>query len=201
MIGNKKIGIVILAAGASSRLGFPKQLVKFKGKVLLQNIIDLADSFDFKTKILVLGANEKEIREQIDIKEFDTVSNENWQEGMGSSIRSGLERALKLQPELEHLMILLSDQPLVTREQIQQLVNVQIKNNVQAAFSEYEGETGVPAIFSKELFPQLLKLDGDQGAKKLIFISDLKYETVRFEGGKFDVDTQADVELLKDLEK
>ena len=198
---NAKIGVIILAAGSSSRLGYPKQLVEFKGIPLLQHSIDVAESLEFDAKILVLGAKEDEINKKIDRRNFTVVINENWEEGMSTSIRKGLSEALKFEKELEHILILLSDQPFVTKEKIEELISVQLKSNKQATFSGYAGELGVPAIFSREIFSDLKKLKGDQGAKKLIYKKDLQFGTVMFENGNFDVDTTVDVELLKRMEE
>lgn len=201
MIGNRKIGVIILAAGASSRLGYPKQLVEFKGKTLLQHIIDVADPLDFDSRVLILGAKADEIKNKIDSRNFRVVYNENWEEGMGTSISKGISEALNLQNNLDHVLILLSDQPFVNKEKILELLKVQLESDKPATFSEYAGEVGVPAIFSAEIFSELQKLKKDQGAKKLILNDKIKFETVKFEAGNFDVDTAEDVELLKQMEK
>lgn len=96
MIGNRKTGVIILAAGSSSRLGYPKQLVKFKGKPLLQHSIDVVGSLNFDTKILVLGAKAAEIEKQLDLKNFSVVYNDNWEEGMSTSIKLGFLKLLSL---------------------------------------------------------------------------------------------------------
>lgn len=200
MRGNAKIGVIILAAGSSSRLGYPKQLVEFKGISILQRSIDVVESLEFNPKILVLGAKEDEIRKKINRRNFEIAINKNWEEGMGASIRKGISEALKLEKKLEHILILLSDQPLVTKDKIEELIDIQLKSKQQGTFSEYAGEPGVPAIFSREIFSELKKLKGDQGAKKLIYNADFQFGTVKFENGNFDVDTPADVELLKQME-
>ena len=201
MIQNAKIGVVILAAGSSSRLGYAKQLVEFHGKSLLQHAIDVSDSLEFDTKILVLGARKDKIESEIDLKEFEVVTNESWEEGMSSSIKKGVLRSQELENELDHLVILLSDQPFVSKERIEELIQVQLDKNTQATYSEYAGDIGVPAIFSAEVFHDLKELKGDQGAKKLIHDKKLDYEIVKFEKGNFDVDTAEDVELLKKMEE
>lgn len=201
LIRNKKTGVVILAAGSSSRLGYPKQLVEFKGRPMLQNIIDVADSFEFETEVLVLGAAAEEIKDKMELGKFEILFNENWQEGMASSIRAGLERSLEKEKDLEHLLILLSDQPFISKERIEALIKEQLTGNIEATFSKYDGDVGVPAIFSKKVFSDLKNLQGDQGAKKLIYNENFKYRTLNFEKGNFDVDTKEDVEFLKQLEK
>jgi len=197
----QKIGVIILAAGESKRLGRPKQLVRFRDQYLLDHALKVAGSIDFVTKILILGANYYTITKQIQKHSFAVVQNEHWQEGMASSIRKGVEGSLKNCPKLEQIMILVGDQPLVNRQHLQNLIDSQLQNNSEASFSEYEGNLGVPAIFSERMFPELLKLKGDHGAKKLLFKSNLEYSTVKLEGGHFDVDTEADVERLKAMEQ
>lgn len=201
MIKNNKIGVIILAAGSSSRLGHPKQLVRFKGKSLLQQVIDLADSFKFDSKILVLGANSEEIIRNIDQRNFKIVINENWKEGMSTSIKTGLTESLKLENDLDQILILLSDQPFVNREKVEELIKIQLRSEYPASFCEYNDEVGVPAIFSNEVFSDLKDLRGDNGAKKLIVNNKFKFQTLKFEAGNFDVDTEEDVQLLKKIEE
>ncbi len=201
MIQNAKIGVVILAAGSSSRLGYAKQLVEFKGRSLLQHAIDVSEVMGFDTKVLVLGARKEKIEIKIDLKGFEVLMNENWEEGMASSIREGVLRSQELENELDHIVMLLSDQPFVSKESIEALIQVQLVKNSQATFSEYAGNIGVPAIFSAEVFHDLKELKGDQGAKKLIHDQKLDFEIVKFEMGNFDVDTAEDVELLKTMEE
>lgn len=200
MIGKTKIGVIVLAAGASRRLGFPKQLVEFKGKPLLQHSMDVAESLEFECRILMLGSNAETIKKELDIGKFTIIINEKWELGMGTSISKGVSAALNAKSDLEHILILLSDQPFVTKEKIQELIREQLENKSPATFSEYAGEVGVPAIFSKETFSELMSLKKDQGAKKLILDEKLSFETIKFEGGNFDVDTAKDVELLKQME-
>lgn len=198
---NSKIGVIILAAGSSSRLGYPKQLVEFNGIPLLQHCIDVAESLQLDFKFLVLGSKSEEILKEIKSRNFEVVINENWEEGMGTSVSKGVCEALKIENELDHILILLSDQPFVTKEKIQELIKVQLDTSKPASFSEYAGDIGVPAIFSRQLFSDLQKLKGDQGAKKLLHNKNFRYGKVKFESGNFDVDTTADVELLKQMEK
>lgn len=200
MIKDQEIGVIILAAGSSSRLGYAKQLVKFKNKALLQNVIDHASSLNFASKVLVLGARKEVIEKEIIPQDFELVYNENWEVGMSGSISAGLKRSREISENLKHVLILLSDQPLVNADRMELLIEKHISGNKPATFSEYAGDLGVPAIFSSEVFEDLQKLEGDQGAKKLISEGKLEYETVIFENGNFDVDTAEDVERLKLME-
>ncbi|MUP47451.1 nucleotidyltransferase family protein [Gramella sp. BOM4] len=195
-----KIGVIILAAGSSSRLGSPKQLVQYRGKALLQHTIDTVKTLDLKSNVLVLGAHSEMINEAIDDQGFETVFNSVWKEGMASSIRIGLDTLIKLDTDIEHVMILVSDQPFISAEEMEALLNFHIETGQDATFSEYDGGAGVPAVFSAVLFPELEKLEGDQGAKGLFKRSDLNFGTHPFKKGNFDVDTPEDVRQLKELE-
>ena len=188
-----------MAAGGSSRLGRPKQLVKFKGKPLLQHTIDLVEKLDFNKKILVLGSHEDLILNEVDIKNFEVVQNPEWEKGMAGSIKIGLQE-LTRDTELEHILLLLSDQPMLTTEYIQRLSMAHVYQKPMATYSKYGSELGVPAIFSKSAFTFLENLKGDQGAKKLTMNADFVYKTIEFDQGGFDIDTEADVERLKGLE-
>ncbi len=189
--------MIILAAGSSSRLGEAKQLVEFNGQPLLQYTLNCAEKLTFDSKILVLGSNSRKIKTSLELGNFEVVINEEWEEGMASSIRKGIQQS---KIDLEHVMILVSDQPLISSDNLENLIAKQLENNTEATFSEYDGDLGVPAIFSKKVFLELLNLKGDQGAKKLLQKGKLTYESVKFEGGNFDVDTKEDVEKLKELE-
>ncbi|NRT13547.1 NTP transferase domain-containing protein [Flavobacterium sp. 14A] len=194
------IGVVILAAGSSSRLGYAKQLVQFRGKPLIQNTIDLMSSFELKVNCVVVGARANEILENTDLKTFSAVSNEDWQEGMASSIRAGLNYCLTEYQHLEHIIVLLADQPFVTSELIEGLITKHFDLESDASFCEYNKVVGVPAIFSKKNFSALKGLSADQGAKKLLKDTNFEYQTVKFDQGFIDVDTAEDVLRLKQLE-
>jgi len=193
-------GVIILAAGSSSRLGRPKQLVEFKGKSLLQKMIDLCGPFALGSKVIVLGAHADAIRKAVDPGSFSYVINEHWEGGMGGSIRKGVEQTLELNPETGHLLFLLSDQPFVTAALLQQLLEKHGRGPQEMTASFYDEDIGVPALFSKTMFPSLLKLKGDEGAKKLMKQNEEKVAAVPFEKGTFDVDTHEDYMKLRQFE-
>ncbi|MCG9793849.1 nucleotidyltransferase family protein [Flavobacterium algicola] len=201
MKSRAKIAILILAAGSSSRLGHAKQLIEFKNKSLLQHTIDVCRLIDCETKMIVLGARSSKIKSKISKKDFDLVINKDWEEGMGSSIRYGLKKALERAPDLDHVLILLSDQPFINEELLDDLINMQFSSDSDATFSDYGSSIGVPAIFSARTFEHLLQLQGDQGAKKLMHIKDFNFKTILFVKGDFDIDNAKDVQLLQQLEK
>ncbi|MFA0965034.1 NTP transferase domain-containing protein [Roseivirga sp. BDSF3-8] len=193
----EQTGVVVLAAGASTRLGSPKQLVSFKGKPLLQHTLDIGSSINFGRKVLVLGAHAGEISHAMDMNGYEVVMNSRWQEGMGSSLRRGVE-VMGDSPAIHHLLVLLSDQPQVSVELLRSLLKEHAANDEDITASGYRGKTGVPAIFSRAHFPELKRLTGDQGAKQLMS----RYPVVRvaFPEGHVDVDTREDVDRLRRME-
>ena len=196
----KDIGVIILAAGSSSRLGEPKQLVEFQNKPLLQKVIDACEPMDFGSGVIVLGSNAEEIKEGIDRGTFTFVINEQWREGIASSIRKGVEVTLRKYPNTGHLLFLLSDQPFVNTELVRQLLETHGEGKSEITASSYQGDIGVPAIFSKALFPLLLELSGDEGAKKIMKQNPDKVTSIPFEKGHIDVDTPEDKSELRNFE-
>jgi len=201
MSSEENIAVVVLAAGGSTRLGRPKQLVEFKGKTLLKHTMDEVDDLGFQTKILVLGARQEEIQNKIDPKGFKVVINTDWEQGMASSINVGLKAAIAEEEGLNHVLFLVSDQPFLERANLIKLVHTQLTQHPKATYSKYGDNIGVPAIFSKEAFPLLLQLEGDEGAKKLTRMEDFNYCAETFKKGGFDVDTEEDVKQLKQMEE
>lgn len=194
------IGVVVLAAGGSTRLGRPKQLVEFHGKPLLQLVIDEVALLESCSNILVLGGNREEIQNKIDAKGFKVVVNSNWEKGIATSMHEGFECLLSSTNNIDHILFVLSDQPFLKVGFLKRLVNKHLSGNLMATYSEYEGILGVPAIFSQSAFPFLKSLKGDQGAKKLTMIKGFEFDTEPFEKGIFDVDSEKDVEALKKME-
>jgi len=193
------MGAVILAAGSSSRLGHPKQLVKNKGKSLLQHTIDCIDKFEFNPSIVVLGANRNEILADINRHSSSVFINSDWSEGIASSIRFGLKKSLELNPSMKQILYLLSDQPYISSDVIQNIIDRHSTGNQIITASTYNNNIGVPAIFDESLFPKLLTLKGDTGAKKIMMQHRNNVQTFPFDDGAFDVDTEDDVEKLSTI--
>lgn len=190
----KNIAIIILAAGSSSRLGRPKQLLELNGKTLLQKSIATALEVS-KNVIVVLGANEKLIHPTISDFPIEIVLNKNHLEGMSSSIRTGMSVLEK--KKYNAALIMLCDQPYVDVFLLEKMISFFEKSELPIIAAEYEGKVGVPAIFDVSLFPKLKKLEGQKGAKALIMTNLKNVEKVVFEKGKIDIDTEEDWENFK----
>ena len=192
------VGVAILAAGSSSRLGRPKQLVEFNQTTLLQRTIDQLSPIEFGTKWLILGANASKIVPLTKFNGFVPIVNENWQEGIASSIRVAAQEATS-NPEINHLLLLVSDQPFLTTELIETLL-LKHSGNQEITASTYSDQIGVPAIFSKQYVGELMELKGDKGAKRIIKKHLTKTALITFENGEIDIDEEKDIENLKQQE-
>ena len=112
---------------------------------------------------------------------------------MSSSVRSGLSTLLNLEPELDAVMITLCDQPLVTRVKIDLFTAEFYRSRATLITAEYDGTTGVPALFSSELFDALFQLEGDKGAREIIRNRNSPVR-IRLDEAAFDIDEQDDLE-------
>lgn len=190
-----EIGIVILAAGASVRLGQPKQLLQFEGKTLLRRAVDAAIETNFKT-VVVLGANFEVIKSEIEDLEVEICLNENWLDGMSSSLKTGLQKLLEIAPNLSAVIVSLCDQPFVNSKVFTDLAENFRKTNALIVACEYGQTVGVPALFSSYIFDELLDLSSENGAKQIIkkYLSQTKKISVP--QAEIDIDTHEDYEKI-----
>ena len=190
------IGVIILAAGSSSRLGKPKQNLIFQGSTLLQRSIKAALAADCQEVLVVLGANIFEIEPTIKNESIQIIHNPDWELGMSSSISCGLTALLKVNPQIQSVILMLCDQPFADMAIINQLIQASA-NNKQLIACNYNGTIGVPALFYKSYFEELLSLQGNEGAKKLLLKYSNELHTVPFPLGMIDIDTVGDFERLE----
>ncbi len=189
-------GIILLAAGSSHRLGTPKQLLPFKGVTLLQHAVSVAFAANAETTLVVLGANASRIKEEISEMPVDIVINKQYEEGMASSIKAGIQCMLKKYPHLNGLIMMVCDQPYVTPQHLRNLVDRQISSGAAIVASFYGNRKGVPAPFHQDLFHELLQLEGDTGARKKNEKHQHESASVAFPFGKTDIDTMEAYEAL-----
>lgn len=188
--------IIILAAGASNRFGKPKQLLSYKNKTMLQYLIDEAKNTTAASVIVVLGANTEKIQTKLPIEKIHIVINENWKEGMSSSIHCGINELQKIDPDVDAAIIMVCDQPFVTTELLNQLTHTHKETKKQIVTCGYDNTTGPPVLFHKSLFSELLQLKGDVGARKIVEQNPDEVAIVSFPKGNIDIDTVADYENL-----
>jgi molybdenum cofactor cytidylyltransferase len=187
--------LIILAAGASGRLGFPKQTLLYKGKTLLETAIEAGLKSKCDEVNVVLGANAEAIESGIKNYNINIIHNPNWADGMASSI-AAVVNSLQANIAVRSVVIMLCDQPFVNRAIIDSLLYKQQQTGKPIVACTYKDTVGVPALFSRSLFDQLLLLQGQEGAKKIITDYPEAVATIPFEKGGIDIDTLADYEEL-----
>jgi molybdenum cofactor cytidylyltransferase len=192
-----KTGIVILAAGSSSRLGKPKQLLSYENKSFIQNIASEAIKADLYPIVIVTGANAEQVSLALNKKDEEIVYNEHWQQGMASSIVAGISKMLLLDDNVEAALIAVCDQPFVTAELLQALINKKAETGKGIVACTYADTAGTPVLFDRKYFIDLQQLKGEEGAKKLLKLYEADLVTVSFPQGSIDIDTEADYKALK----
>ena len=187
-----EVGIIILAAGESKRMGMPKQLLDVNGESMLLNIINSALATSCYPVTVVVGAHKKAIVPELKDLPINIVDNPQWQTGMASSVKMGLVGSYLLSKTMEAVIISTSDMPEVSASVLKALINKAKDTNANIITSKYKGVMGVPALIKRAVFEELLNLEGDQGARQIFkkFKNELEY--VEFEGGAIDLDTQED---------
>jgi molybdenum cofactor cytidylyltransferase len=188
----ENIGIVVLAAGASRRLGEPKQLLEYNGEFLLLHVITEALNSNASPVIVILGSNADSISKKIDKKNVEIVENKEWEEGMASSVRLGLSTLNEKKPDTDAVIFTVCDQPYISSSILNELINTYHKSGKKIVACNYGDSTGPPSLFDKTLFPELMQLKGDAGAKKIIQHHINEAAIVQFPEGKFDIDTRED---------
>jgi CTP:molybdopterin cytidylyltransferase MocA len=184
------IAAIILAAGASTRLGEPKQLVMLGDETLLERAVRVAREAGCMPVVVVLGAAYVEILAHNALGDAVPVINDEWQEGMASSIRLGVRTLGFIAKDAEGVLLMTCDQPAVT---VEHLCRVLMKQEVKA--SRYAGRNGVPAYFPKKYFGELMSLKGDTGARDLL--AQARFEELAH--GELDIDTAEDVARAREL--
>ena len=181
------VALLLLAAGASARMGRPKQLLPYQGRTLLRHAAETAVASGCAPLVLVTGAVHAALEAEVSGLPVRVVRNPAWETGMASSIRAGLAAVAEAQPSA--CLIMLSDQPLVTPELLRQLVAQQQQTRAPVVAAAYGDALGVPAVFAEALIPRLLQLHGQQGANRLIASLGAAVGRVAFPAGLLDVDT------------
>jgi CTP:molybdopterin cytidylyltransferase MocA len=188
----KRVAAIVLAAGASRRLGRPKQLVEYRGETLIARAVRIAGEAGLDPVIVVLGAEREAVRAAVPREGVVFVENDAWAEGIASSMRAGLKA---LGPDVVGALMMPCDQPRLSAEHLSRMVSLFTEDAIVA--STYASVRGVPAVFPQEAWSELMKLSGDVGARRLLQSPAWAVVEVVFEGGDVDIDAPEDLERLR----
>lgn len=191
------IAALVLAAGGSSRLGSPKQLLPWGDTTLLGHVLDSLRELPFDQVFVVIGAVADEILDKVDLSGTTVIENPEWEEGMASSLRVGLDAVLRLS-RADAVAIFLGDQPDISEEVVSGLLEARRSTKRQAIVPKYRYIWGNPVVVERSLWLRLMSLEGDEGAKGLLQAHPEWVHEVWFEQrSPRDVDTRADFDELR----
>ena len=194
---DSQLGIVILAAGEARRFGACKQLAEFQNKPLLQHVLDAALALPYKRLIVVTGKYDQEIKKAFEdglVSGAEQVYNPDWPEGMSSSIRLGCQL---LASDCDQILVLLADQILVSTDELHSLIDG--TDGTGIACAGFSGTVGPPALFGSAFYPELLSLDAESGAKRILTNPKNHVRVVPMVSAGWDIDTPEDLENLADV--
>lgn len=181
------VASVILAAGASQRLGELKQLICLGQETLLERSVRIGREACCEPVVVVLGASAEIVRERCSLEDAIVVINQEWPEGMGASVRAGVRA---LDASVEGCVVMTCDMPAVTAQHLRALM---VTGEITA--SSYAGRLGVPAYFPRAKFRDLMKLRGDTGARDLLRTA----RAMELVGGEIDLDTPEDLARVREI--
>jgi molybdenum cofactor cytidylyltransferase len=188
----KNIDLILLAAGESSRLGRPKQLLPMVDKTMIEHLIEEAITSNVANIFVVLGANKDKISEKIKHYNIEALINEEYKSGMSSSIKLGLNYLLKHKRKPDALIIMLCDQPFVSSVIINKIIEKYLATNFPIVNCNYGSSYGPPVLFDQSLFDELLTMKGMEGAKEVVQQNRNKLTHIYFPQGIKDIDTEED---------
>jgi molybdenum cofactor cytidylyltransferase len=191
---------VILAAGASTRLGQPKQLVTIDKESLLSRSVRIAFESGIDDVFVVLGAHADALRQHLgQATKAVLLENPDWQQGMATSIHAGVHAALAHTPPPDAIVLLTCDQPAVTPFHLVQLQLLADEEPPRIAASTYADRVGVPAVVPQQYFAELLALAGDTGARQILRTHAADIQTVALPHGELDLDTPESLAAIHQL--
>ncbi len=197
-----RVGVIILAAGASTRMGAAKQLLPFRGRPLILNALDQALGSAADAVFLVLGANAEAIGDVMSATTASLaavkgsvhphlVQNPDWEQGMGTSVQAGMKAAQTA--DLDAVILMLGDQPLISPQFLNDLIAAHLLTGKPLVAARYGGTAGVPALFAEELFADLLATPPAAGCKRLIEANAAQAHFIDCPEGELDIDTPEDL--------
>jgi molybdenum cofactor cytidylyltransferase len=196
---NSRVGAVVLAAGRSTRMGEPKQLLRLGKSTVLEQTLDNILGARVDDVVLVLGSSAEIIRRQVPASTFEglkVVVNEAYGQGMASSLREGLSA---LDPQIDAALIVLADQPFVRPETFGRIVDRYRRSEAEIVIPTHKGSRGNPVLLGRAVFPEILALDGDIGCRAIFggHLEGIVMVEVDDAGILIDIDNKADYERLQ----
>jgi molybdenum cofactor cytidylyltransferase len=191
-----RVAAVVLAAGGSIRFGKPKQLAIFQGEPLVRRIVTAAKDAGCAPVVVVVGAGAAQITPVLAELPVSIIEHPNWSNGLGSSIAVGVKHAVTIAANLDAVILLSCDQPFVNAATLRQLIQLNLENGKAIVASAYAETLGIPALFDRSCFGDLLQLRGDSGAKGIILARRHDVAPFSFPAAAVDIDTIADYEKL-----
>jgi molybdenum cofactor cytidylyltransferase len=191
-----RIAAVILAAGASSRMGRPKQLLDWGGRPLARAAAEPALAARLAPIVAVVGAARAEVEAALADLPLQVVANPDYAAGQSTSLRAGIAA---LDPDADAVVVLLGDQPFVTAAIVERLVAEWHASQASIVAPVYAGQRGNPVLFARAVFPELLAIQGDQGARSVLAADPSRIHPVAFDDPRplADIDTLEDYERLR----
>jgi len=191
------IAILVLAAGKSSRMQSIKQLEKVGNKTLLNITLEKAVQLQETDIYCVLGANASLIKKSIVLPNITTIFNDNYINGLSTSIIAGLNYFKEHALNFDAVFILLADQPAIDEEYLSSMKNLHLNNPSKIIATQYKAHFGVPVIIPKTYFKSLLTINGDKGAKSFINKHKTEVLSSKLEANNIDIDTQEELKLYR----
>jgi molybdenum cofactor cytidylyltransferase len=192
-----RFGAVILAAGASTRMGTPKQLIEIDGRPLVIRAVEAALASPAWPVVVVLGANAEKIRPLLSRLPVQIAENPEWAEGMAASIRAGVTTLRHFSRALDGALVALCDQPAFSTATIAELLAAQRATDRSIVAARYSGRHGAPSLFLREHFATLAHLTGEFGARDLLNGDPARVAAVDLPSLALDLDTPADLAALR----
>jgi molybdenum cofactor cytidylyltransferase len=188
--GGNGLFAIVLAGGASTRFGSPKQLVRIAGRPLLHAAVTRAAEIAGNALVVVLGSGASELAPLLKHSTGAIVVNQEWREGLASSIRAGVA---KLPGTCAGALLIQTDQPSVSVEDLKRLAGTWRRQPLHIAAALYDGAPGLPAIFPRTLFQELARLRGDAGVRALLRRHSERLVRVAMPSAAIDIDTPEDL--------
>ena len=185
------IGGLVLAAGAATRFGRPKQLAELDGQPMLEHSLRTITAAPVGRVVVVLGSSADEIARGVDLHGADPIVCARWEEGQSASLACGLAELA----DCEAVVVTLGDQPRVSPDAIRRVIAA--RNGALAVRATYNGHPGHPVLLERELFEALRDVTGDKGARNLLLSVPVRDMPCDDLGGGEDVDTRAELDALR----